>query len=79
MIKANFLISVIMGLSAVNVASAQMEETPDELILNKKLPIAPFDISAVFTLLSFALGILTLVLSICSQTCPLVMKNLVFL
>jgi hypothetical protein len=32
MIKANFLISVIMGLSAVNVASAQVEETPDELI-----------------------------------------------
>ena len=32
MIKANFLISVIIGLSAVNVASAQVGETPDELI-----------------------------------------------
>ena len=32
MIKANFLISVIMGLFAVNVASAQVGETPDELI-----------------------------------------------
>jgi hypothetical protein len=53
--------------------------TPRELILSKKLPMAPFEINAVFALLSFALGILTLVVSICSQTCPLVMKNLVFL
>ena len=35
--------------------------TPRELILNKKLPMAPFEINAVFALLSFALGILTLV------------------